>query len=158
MRHRAGYTLIELIVALLVFTVGGLGLVATSAVIGRELLANAVRERAGRIAASRLDILAAECRGATAGRETVGRISSEWSLSFADSSRVTLLESVTYPTRRGRRTEFDRVLQKVESTAAVALLCRLHRGCLVDGRKIDDATTQRFLGIDAAGGDAPVAG
>ena len=108
MRRRAGYTLIELIVALFVFTVGGLGLVATSAVIGRELLANAVRERAGRIAASRLEILAAECRAATAGGETVGGISSEWSLGFPDSSRVSLIESVTYPTRRGRRTDVYR--------------------------------------------------
>ena len=108
MRRRGGYTLIELIVALLVFTVGGLGLVATSAVIGRELLANGVRERAGRIAASRLEILAAECRAATAGGETVGGISSEWSLGFPDSSHVSLLESVTYPTRRGRRTDVYR--------------------------------------------------
>ena len=108
MRRRVGYTLIELIVALLVFTVGGLGLVATSAVIGGELLANAVRERAGRIAASRLEILATECRAATAGGETAGRIRSEWSVGLPDSSRVSLFESVTYPTRRGRRTDIYR--------------------------------------------------
>ena len=53
----SGYTLIEIVVALLLFTVGGLALVATSAVIGRELNANATRERAGRIAATRLEIL-----------------------------------------------------------------------------------------------------
>ena len=105
MHCRDGYTLLELIVALLVFTVGGLGLVATSAVIGRELLANAVRERAGRIAASRLEVLAAQCRTATAGRETLGGIRSDWSVSFPDPSHVSLLESVTYPTRRGGRTD-----------------------------------------------------
>ena len=110
MRRRAAYTLIELIVALLVFTVGGLGLVATSAVIGRELLANAVRERAGRLAASRLEILAAQCRTATTGRETVGGIYSEWSVGFPDSSRVSLLESVTYATGRGTRTDIYRAL------------------------------------------------
>ena len=108
LRPRAGYTLIELIVALLVFTVGGLGLVATSAVIGRELLANAVRERAGRLAASRLEILAAQCRTATAGGETVGGINSDWSVGFPDSSRVSLRESVTYTTRRGTRTDIYR--------------------------------------------------
>jgi prepilin-type N-terminal cleavage/methylation domain-containing protein len=108
MRRRAGYTLIELVVALLVFTVGGLGLVATSAIIGRELLANAVRERAARVAASRLEMLAAECRTAAAGRETVGEINSAWSVGFPDSSRVSLLESVTYTTRRGMRTDIYR--------------------------------------------------
>ena len=106
--RRAGYTLIELIVALLVFTVGGLGLVATSAVIGRELLSNAIRDRAGRLAASRLETLAAECLTATAGKEMVGGINSEWSVGFPDSSRVSLLESVTYTTRRGRRTDIYR--------------------------------------------------
>jgi type II secretory pathway component PulJ len=110
-RHvRVGYTLIELVIALLVFTVGGLGLVATSAVIGRELSANASRERAGRIAATRLEILAAECRGATGGRETIGGIESEWSVGSAGSSQVSLLELVTYATRRGNRTDAYRLM------------------------------------------------
>ena len=108
--RRAGYTLIELIVAILVFSVGGLGLVATSAVIGRELSANAARERAGRIAATRLENLAAQCRAATAGRETITGIRSEWSVGFPDSSRVSLVESVTYPGRRGGRTDIYRAV------------------------------------------------
>jgi type II secretory pathway component PulJ len=106
---RIGYTLIEIVVALLLFTVGGLALVATSAIVGRELNANATRERAGRIAATRLEILGAACRGAAAGREIVGQIESEWSVAVPDSSRVSLLESVTYPTWRGRRTDVYRV-------------------------------------------------
>ena len=110
MHRQAGYTLIELVVALFVFTVGGLGLVAASAVIGRELTANAIRERAARIAATRLEILAAECRGAVEGSETIGGIRSEWSVGFADSSRVTLLESVSYQTRRGGRTDVYRAI------------------------------------------------
>lgn len=107
---RIGYTLIEIVVALFLFTVGGLALVATSAVVGRELDANATRERAGRIAASRLEILGAGCRSASGGRETLGRIESEWSVSFPDSSHVSVLESITYPTRWGGRTDLYRVL------------------------------------------------
>ena len=102
---RIGYTLIEIVVALFLFTVGGLALVATSAVVGRELAANAVRERAGRIAANRLEILGADCRGATGGRESFGQIESEWSVGYPDSSRLRLLESITYPTRRGGSTD-----------------------------------------------------
>jgi Tfp pilus assembly protein FimT len=92
---RVGYTLIEIVVALSLFAVGGLALVATSAVIGLELTANALRERAGRIAASRLEILGAECRGARPGSEIIGRIESEWSVGFADSSHVSLTVSAT---------------------------------------------------------------
>lgn len=108
-RFESGYTLIETVVALLLFTVGGLALVATSAVIGRELNANAIRERAGRMAQTRLEILEAGCRGATGGREARGRIKSEWSVEFPDSAHVSLLESIVYPTRRGSRTDSYRV-------------------------------------------------
>jgi hypothetical protein len=107
-RLRLGYTLLEMIIALFLFTIGGLALVAISAAVGRELDANALRERAGRIAASRLEILGAACRGATAGREILGRIRSEWSVSFPDSSHLSVLESITYPTRRGGRTDLYR--------------------------------------------------
>jgi prepilin-type N-terminal cleavage/methylation domain-containing protein len=100
-----GYTLIEVVVALLLFTVGGLAVVATSAVVGRELGANAVRERAGRVAETRLELLRAACRGATAGRARLGQIESAWTVGFPDSNSVSLVESITYPTRRGGRTD-----------------------------------------------------
>lgn len=107
---RNGYTLIETIVAVLLFTLGGLALASTSAVIGRGLTADAIRERASRIAASRLEIISAECRTATSGREAFQQIDSEWSVSFADPSRVSVVESVSYVTGKGRRTEFYRAL------------------------------------------------
>jgi hypothetical protein len=102
---RIGYTLIELVVALFLFTAGALAFVATSAIVGRELAANAIRERAGRISANRLEILRAACRDATGGRETFGQIESVWSVGHPDSSRVSVLESITYPTPRGGRTD-----------------------------------------------------
>jgi Tfp pilus assembly protein PilV len=109
LRFRTGYTLIEIVVALFLFTVGGLALVATSAVVGRELNANASREKAGRIASSRLEILRPGCRSASGGHETFGLIESRWSVSLPDSSHVGLVESITYPTRRGVRTDLYRV-------------------------------------------------
>lgn len=108
-RLRPGYTLLETIIALFLFTVGGLALVAISAVVGRELDANAIRERAGRIAANRLEILGADCLGAGAGEEMLGPIESKWSVSFPDSSHMSALESITYPTPRGGRTDVYRV-------------------------------------------------
>lgn len=108
-RLESGYTLIEIVVALLLFTVGALALVATSAVIGRELNANAIRERAGRMAESRLEMLGAGCRGATAGREASNGITSDWSVEFPDSAHVSLVESIVYSTRQGSRTDSYRV-------------------------------------------------
>jgi type II secretory pathway component PulJ len=106
--HRIGYTLIEIVVAIFLFSVGGLALVATSAIVGRELSVNATRERAGRIAATRLEILRAGCRTAIGGREKFGRIESEWSVGLSDSSRLSVLESITYPVRQGLRTDLYR--------------------------------------------------
>ena len=90
-RARTGYTLIEIIVALLLFTVGGLALVATSALVGREMNTNAVRERAGRTSASRLEMLGVACRRAASGRETVHQVESAWSVAFLDSARHPLV-------------------------------------------------------------------
>jgi Tfp pilus assembly protein PilV len=101
----AGYTLIETIVALLLFTIGGLALVTTSALVGREMNTNAVRERAGRMAASRLEILGAGCRTAASGHETFRQVESEWSVTFLDSARLSVVEAVSYPVFEDRRTD-----------------------------------------------------
>jgi type II secretory pathway component PulJ len=100
----AGYTLIEIIVALLLFTIGGLAMVSTSALIARATSADGIRERAGRIAASRLEILGVECERAVSGRETLQQIESEWSILPLDSARINVLETVSYPSPGGRRT------------------------------------------------------
>jgi type II secretory pathway component PulJ len=101
----AGYTLIEILVALILFTIGGLALVSTSGLIGREMNTNGVRERAGRMAASRLEILGVGCRRARNGRETLQQVESEWSVAFLDSARLSVIETVSYPALKGRRTD-----------------------------------------------------
>jgi type II secretory pathway pseudopilin PulG len=107
----AGYTLIEIVVALLLFTMGGLALVSTSALIARATNADGIRERAGRIAASRLEILGIECQRAEGGRETMHQVESEWSVTLFDSTHIKVIEEVTYPTSEGRQTlRFDSIL------------------------------------------------
>jgi type II secretory pathway component PulJ len=101
---RTGYTLIEIIIALLLFTIGGLALVSTSALIARATTADGIRERAGRIAASRLEILGVECQRAVSGRETLQGVESDWSVTPLDSARIGVVEMVTYQTPDGRRT------------------------------------------------------
>lgn len=104
LKRGVGYTLIEIIVALLLFTIGGLALVSTSALIARATNADGIRERAGRIAASRLEILSIECQRAVSGRETLQQVESEWSVTLLDSARIKVVETVSYPTPKGRLT------------------------------------------------------
>ena len=105
-----GYTLVELIVALLVFAVGGLALASTSAVLGRALNYDAVRERAARVAATQIERLAAGCGGAPNGRQDLPRIHSEWTVSRPGPGSVEISESVSYQTGRGLRTDFYRAV------------------------------------------------
>ena len=100
---RQGYTLIELIVALLLFATGGLALASTSAVMGRALNVDVVRERAARVAGRQIEILAAHCRHAVSGRQSSAQIDLEWSVARRDSTRIDVTESVSYSSSQGRR-------------------------------------------------------
>jgi prepilin-type N-terminal cleavage/methylation domain-containing protein len=101
----AGYTLLEVIVALLVFTVGALSLAASSALVAQTLAMNSLRERGERIALSRIAIIKSQCAIAASGRETVREIESAWSVARPDALRVIAIESVSYMSPRGARTE-----------------------------------------------------
>jgi prepilin-type N-terminal cleavage/methylation domain-containing protein len=74
----AGYTLIEIIVALMVFTVGALGLAASTGVVARTMASNATRELIARVAVNKIETIASQCATATSGRETILQIESEW--------------------------------------------------------------------------------
>jgi prepilin-type N-terminal cleavage/methylation domain-containing protein len=73
-----GYTLIEVVVAIIVFCVGALALAGSSALVARGIARNALRERGARIAASRIEVIRSQCATATSGRETVQQIESNW--------------------------------------------------------------------------------
>jgi prepilin-type N-terminal cleavage/methylation domain-containing protein len=104
-REEAGYTLIEVILALLVFTVGALALAASSALIAQAMATSALRERSGRIAASRIAIIKSQCGTAVSGSETVQGTESVWSVTRLGRSRVSVMESVNYASPRGARTQ-----------------------------------------------------
>jgi prepilin-type N-terminal cleavage/methylation domain-containing protein len=88
-----GYTLIEIIVALIVFTIGALALAASSGVVARAMASNATRELAARIAVSRIEKIASQCATATSGREMTLQIDSEWSIT-RDLTTTEVTESV----------------------------------------------------------------
>ncbi len=100
-----GYTLVEVIIALVVFTTGALGLAAGSAVVARELGTNGLRAVGARLAASRHEIVHSTCRTSRSGSEARGQVTSAWTISPVDSTRVVLAGSVSYASARSSRRE-----------------------------------------------------
>jgi prepilin-type N-terminal cleavage/methylation domain-containing protein len=109
-RLRAGYTLVEVVVALLVFSIAALALAASSAIVAKTMESNALRERAGRIAANRIELITSECGSAANGAELLEGIQSEWSIS-RDGQVLSILESTRYVDARGARDDSYRVLE-----------------------------------------------
>ena len=73
--------------------------------------ADALRERAARIAAMEIEILVAGCRSAASGHQSLPQIESDWLVSRPDSNRVSITQTVTYFASNGRRTDSYRVLR-----------------------------------------------
>lgn len=103
-RGEAGYTLIEVILALLVFTLGALALAASSAIIAQAIATNTLRERAARVAASRIALVKSQCGSAASGSEELQQIHSSWTVARGERSRVSVTETVSYTSPRGSRT------------------------------------------------------
>jgi prepilin-type N-terminal cleavage/methylation domain-containing protein len=101
---RAGYTLIEVIVALLVFTVGALALAASSVIIAQAMATNTLREHAARVATSRIALVKSQCGSAAGGSEELQQIRSTWTVARGERSRVSITETVSYTSPRGPRT------------------------------------------------------
>ena len=96
-RERRGFTLAELVVALVLLTIGLLALASTSAFLAYEHAASGRAERAALIAASRLDRLRSGVCAATRGTEIVEGLTVGWSVEPAGRAalaevRVTWLE------------------------------------------------------------------
>lgn len=88
-----GYTLVEVIVALFIFSVGALALAATSAVIAREMTTNSLRERAALAASNRIEILRTQCV-ATSGEDTWRGVTTAWSAAPASAGALSV-EGIT---------------------------------------------------------------
>lgn len=108
MRRQAaapGHTLIEVVVALLIFTVGVLSLAASSGLVTRAMASNAQRERAYRIATNKIAVIKSRCGSATSGSSLEQGIESGWSVTRLDSGRVMVTAWVSYESFRGARTD-----------------------------------------------------
>lgn len=80
-KHRTGLTLLEVIVAILLFSVGALGMAAASAAITRQMMLSLLRSRAASIARDRDEAAhAAGCLGISSGSQTAHGISTRWTV------------------------------------------------------------------------------
>lgn len=101
---RAGFTLVELLVAMMVFAVGMLALVASAATVTRMMGGARRQTIAAAIAQSRIERLrASPCSTLTSGADTVRGVVSTWTVQSGTRS-VNVSETVIYPTTRGNRT------------------------------------------------------
>lgn len=102
---RRGFSLIEVVVAIMVLAVGVLGLAATSTVVTRQIGGGAQQNTAANLAASRFERMRArDCTTLTSAGapvETSG-VSELWTVTADIDSRV-LRDSVWYETTRGVR-------------------------------------------------------
>ena len=102
--RRAGFTIVELIVAMVVFAVGVLGLAATAASV-TQLMGGATRQTiAANIAQSRLEKLRASPCGTLAnGADTTRGVVSTWTVQTVTRG-VNITETVIFATQGGNRT------------------------------------------------------
>ena len=98
---RAGFTLVELLVALMIFAVGMLGLAATAGSVTRMMGGARRQTIAAQVAQSRIERLrASPCTALTGGTETVRGIVSTWTVQAVPRG-VNVTETVTFPSARG---------------------------------------------------------
>lgn len=100
-KSRAGFTLVEVVVAILLLSVGGLALAGSAAVMARRMAETARSEAAVSVGRSRAEIsFATPCGALAGGNERVLGVRSDWSVS-ASAGSTDISQRITYPTRRG---------------------------------------------------------
>jgi Tfp pilus assembly protein PilV len=104
-RRRAGFTIVEAIVALLLIAVGILAVAASGALVLREVGAVAARTRGGLLARNRVEMFAAgACTGTgSAGIDSLRAVRGHWSVR-EDGALGTLTDSVVMLAPDGERT------------------------------------------------------
>lgn len=114
-QSRAGTTMIELIVALAIISVGLFALSAGAALVARLDGGATIQSRAATVAATRLEQLRGmSCTSITAGADTTRAIISTWTTKTITNAAtvrgVTVNLTVQYPTTGGVRTQAYRTI------------------------------------------------
>jgi len=102
---RGGFTLVEVLVAIVILATGALALAGSAALTVRRMAEAARRSAAVSMARSRAESsLASPCGSLASGSETAGGVRSDWVVSTGSGS-AELSQRVSYPTTRGSRSD-----------------------------------------------------
>ncbi|MEO5588430.1 MAG: hypothetical protein ABIS03_02500 [Gemmatimonadaceae bacterium] len=86
---RAGLTVVEVVFAILLFSIGGLGLAAGSAAVARQMSLNQLRSRSSSMARSRDELMhAIPCPALADGMEAANGLRSSWTVTRGRSTSV----------------------------------------------------------------------
>lgn len=104
---RAGFSLVELLVAIVILVIGIVGLTATAATVARQMGSGAQLTVAASVAQSRFELLTsrscAALLAAPTGTATTRGIAESWSAAPTANNTMLLVDVLTYTTRRGPR-------------------------------------------------------
>jgi prepilin-type N-terminal cleavage/methylation domain-containing protein len=108
MKSERGFTIVEVIIAVLVLTVGILGLVTTSALVTRMIARGQRSANAANFANKRLELLRVTgCKSQTGGRDTLYTqtgapiATNAWVFTNATNSHWTIVDTLKYVTSKG---------------------------------------------------------
>lgn len=107
-RGRAGFTIVEVIAAVLILTVGVLGLASAAATVTRMMGNAEIQSDAAAIAAARFETLRATRCPVVSGSATGAGISERWAVSQLGNASFRMYQvtdTVQYRNRRGVRTQ-----------------------------------------------------
>lgn len=104
-KSRRGLTLIEVVIAILLLSVGALALEGSSALMIRRLAESRRAATAQNIARARSESsIAKNCSAVTSGSEQTFGVQSQWTAG-GSASAIDIEQRLTYPTRRGQHSE-----------------------------------------------------
>jgi len=103
--HRArGFTLVELMVAVMVMTVGVLGLASTAGVVTRLMSGAARQTIAANVVEARFGQMRnRSCAQLSAGTATTRSVGEHWVVSFPGVNMALVVDSITFRTMSGRQ-------------------------------------------------------
>jgi prepilin-type N-terminal cleavage/methylation domain-containing protein len=108
MKSQRGFTIVEVVIAIIVLTVGLLGLVATSALVTRMIARGQRSANAANFASKRLEQLRVTgCKTQTAGKDTLftqsgtAAATNSWVFTDATNRHWTIVDTLKYLTSKG---------------------------------------------------------
>ncbi|MDQ6887043.1 MAG: prepilin-type N-terminal cleavage/methylation domain-containing protein [Gemmatimonadota bacterium] len=106
---RHGFTIVELLVAVMIMSIGVLGLASTAAVVNRQMGGGARRAQSAAVAQSRFETLrSTPCASIVTGTASTSGITERWVATSAGTRQFVVSDTVTFPNPTGPRTQVYR--------------------------------------------------